>query len=100
MRQSFRKENTQNSQQKTETHNKLNNKDEKKQQKAENKNKISKKKKEKTKQRATSGYPQFEVTQYSLCLLNMKTGIHFPTILFVHYDYVCINSMIQNRYAC
>jgi hypothetical protein len=43
------------------------------------------------------------VTQYYLYLLNMKnysTDINFSTILFVHYDYVCINSMIQNRYAC
>ena len=71
--------------------------------KEEHKNKNKKKEEGKTMQRDNSGYPQFDVTQYYLYLLNMKkysTDINCSTILCVHYDYVCINSMIQNRYAC
>ena len=79
------------------------NKRQKNPQKNENKNKNNKKKKEKTIQSDNSGHPQFDVTQYYLYLLNMKnysTDINFSTILFVHYDYLCTNSMIQDRYAC
>jgi len=42
----------------------------------------------KTMQRDNSGYPQFYVMQYYLCLLNTKnysTDINFSTILFPHY---------------